>query len=241
MFRQGLNARCRARLGTGIVAHNNSAELRNVQIRGTSEGLQQWQHHGPLTLERSASEATVRAREAFLGVVAPGNLRRQQSGAMLASVPSLSPANAKQSTSNQTSDSQAPNSEDMESSADSGGSSESSTMSDGDSVNISNSQHLMRITSGASMATESDMGAKEREAKVRLGSGSMLEENEGENEVDEDANTRPESPGRNSDLETHSVRISNRFTYFGVREDSSTRTLQRLWITDNLVLCQSTH
>lgn len=210
MFRPGLNARCRARLGTGIVAHNNSsAELRNVQIRGTSEGLQQWQYHRGLTLERGVPEATMRAREAFLGVVAPGNVRRQPSGAMLASVPSLSPANVKQqSTSN---DSRARNSEDMESSADSGGSSENSTMSDGDSVNINNSQHLLRMTSGASLVTESDAEVKER---VRLGSGSMLEENEGENEVDEDVNIRPESPARNSDLETHSVRISKSFHLF---------------------------
>lgn len=223
MFRPGLNARCRTGLGSGIVAHNNGAELRNVQIRGPSEGLQQWQHHRPLTLERSASEATIRAREAFLGVVAPGNFRRQQSGAMLASVPSLSPANVKQSTSNHTSDSYARNSEDMEFSADSGGSSKSSTMSDGDSVNINNSQHLLRSTSGASMVTkESGMEAKEREAKVRAVSESMLEENEGENEVDEDVNIRPESPARNSDMETHSVKISNRLTFSDARKDSST-------------------
>ncbi|KAG0582553.1 hypothetical protein KC19_3G068800 [Ceratodon purpureus] len=203
MFRPGLNARCRARLGTGIVAHNNnSVEVWNVQIRGTSEGVQQWPHHKPLSLERSASEATVRAKEALLGVAAPGNLRKQQSGAMLASVPSLCPASSKQTPSNHTSDSYARKSDDMESSAESGGSSESSTMSDGDSVNINNSQYLLRSTSGASMVT-SDVEIKERETKALPGSGSILEENEGENEVD--VNTRPESPARNSDSDTHSI------------------------------------
>lgn len=208
MFRPGLNARCRTRLGTGIVAHNNGAEVRNVQIRGAAEGLLQWQHHKPLSLERSTSEATRRVKEAHFGVVAPGNLRKHQSGAMLASVPSLCPLNVKQSTSDHTSDSYARKSEDMESSADSGGSSESSTMSDGDSVNIDNSQHLLRSTSGASMVT-SDVELKERETKAHPGTGSILEENEGENEVDEDVNTRPESPARMSDSETHSVRIAN--------------------------------
>jgi hypothetical protein len=89
----------------------------------------------------------------------------------------------------------------MEFSADSGGSSESSTMSDGDSVNINNnSQHLLRMTSGASMTETTDV---EDKGRVR---GSMLEENEGENEVDEDVNIRPESPARLSDdLETHSI------------------------------------
>lgn len=175
-----------------------------MPIRGTSDGVQQRQHLKPLSLERSASEATVRAKEALLGVVAPGNLRKQQSGAMLASVPSLCAGNVKQSTSNHTSDSLARKSEDMESSADSGGSSESSTMSDGDSVNIHSSQYLLRSTSGASMVT-SDVEFKERETKSLPGTGSMLEENEGENEVDEDLNTRPESPTRVSDSETHSI------------------------------------
>lgn len=161
----------------------------------------------------------MRAREALLGVVGPGNVRRQTSGAMLASLPSLSPSNGKQpSTSN---DSRA----DMEFSADSGGSSESSTMSDGDSVNINNSsQHLLRMTSGASM-TETDV---EDKGRVR---GSTLEENEGENEVDEDVNIRPESPARLSeDLETHSVRIY--IYFFVVKGDPLTCIFQRSWITE---------
>ena len=177
-----------------------------MQIRGTSEGVQQWQHHNPLSVERSASEATVRAKEALRGVVAPGNIRKQHSGAMLASVPSLCPANVKQSVSNHTSDSYARKSGDMESTADSGGSSESSTMSDGDSVNINSRQYLLRSTSGASMVA-TDVELKERKTEVLLGTGSMLEENEGENEVDEDVNIRPDSPARNSDSETHSVRV----------------------------------
>nr|XP_024357696.1 uncharacterized protein LOC112273309 isoform X1 [Physcomitrium patens]PNR32892.1 hypothetical protein PHYPA_024835 [Physcomitrium patens] len=205
MFRPGLNGRCRARLGTGIVAHNNSAELRNVQIRGTSEGTHHWQHHTPLSLERCATDVTIRAKGASIGVGVPGNPRMQQSGAMLASVASLCPVNVKQSTSNHASDSLVRNSEDMEFSGNSGESSESSTMSDGDSVNINDRQHLLRSTSGASQATKIEMGSKGKGSDALALSGSMLEENEGENEVDEDLKTMPESPTRVSDSDIHSI------------------------------------